>query len=108
MYYRLKGKYAEKCSLMEFAYDHMYGHKQIVRDRIGRILVSTIFLHIDHSCGFGKSLLFETMVFTHGVEALDSMSDICVQYSTYAEAKKGHGEILHRVYELLGVNTNWK
>jgi len=48
------------------------------------IVVSTVFIGIDHSFGHGKPLLFETMVFS------DYGGDDEVRYSTWDEAVAGH------------------
>ena len=58
--------------------------------RKGDILISTIFLGLDS--GFGdKLLLFETMVF--GGE----YNEYQVRYTTWAEAKSGHKQIVEMV-----------
>jgi len=62
-------------------------------DDRGRI--STVFLGIDHSFGFGEGpLLFETMVFNG---PLDGEQD---RYSTWDEAEAGHKAMVERVKEL--------
>ena len=48
------------------------------------ILVSTVFLGIDHNFGDGPPLLFETMIF--GGEH----DRYCNRYSTWEEAEGGH------------------
>ena len=35
----------------------------IVEDKIGEVLISTVFLGLDHSFGLGLPLLYETMIF---------------------------------------------
>lgn len=58
--------------------------------------VSTVFLGIDHSFGWGdggKPILFETMVFRNG-EGGD-----CERYSTWSQAVKGHKEMVEKVRE---------
>jgi len=56
-------------------------------------LVSTVFLGIDHNFGFGKPLLFETMVFPskENFDELDVM-----RYSTWEEAEEGHKKMVKK------------
>lgn len=54
---------------------------------VSGVLVSTVFLYIDH--GYGQSdkpILFETMVFSKD----DSENEKCTRYSTYKQAVEGH------------------
>jgi hypothetical protein len=48
------------------------------------IIVSTVFLGIDHSFGHGVPLVFETMIFRNG------QGDEMWRYSTWEEAEAGH------------------
>jgi hypothetical protein len=57
--------------------------------------VSTIFLGVDHSHGFGRPLWFETMVFRDG-EAAE-----CVRYASYQEAERGHQAMAKQVFPAL-------
>jgi hypothetical protein len=56
----------------------------------GDTLVSTVFLGLDHSHGFGPPQLFETMVFG------GKLDDYQRRYSTAAEARDGHAEAVRR------------
>ena len=57
---------------------------------IGRLVVSTVFLGIDHSFGLGEPILFETMVFEgHG--------EYQKRYSTWEEAEEGHRRIVREI-----------
>ena len=58
------------------------------RDEIGDILVSTIWLGMNHQWGAGPPLIFETMIF--GGEH-DQWQE---RYSTRAEAEAGHAAAL--------------
>ena len=62
--------------------------KKVKQDTIGEILVSTVFLSLDHSFGGEKPLLWETMIF--GGEH-DQYQD---RYSSYEDALKGHQQAL--------------
>jgi len=63
----------------------------VAQDKVGEMLVSTVFLGLDHQFGAGEPVLFETMVF--GGE-YDGEQD---KYSTWEEAEAGHAEILAKV-----------
>lgn len=65
--------------------------RQIARDDVGDILVSTVFLVIDHNISGGKPVLFETMVFGG---ALDGEQE---RYETRAAAESGHATLVERV-----------
>ena|SRR6185436_8176985 len=61
-------------------------------DVTNEIMVSTVFLGLDHSFGFGgPPLLFETMVFG------GPMDQEMERYSTWDEAKAGHEEMVQKV-----------
>lgn len=57
----------------------------VQQTKIGPVLVSTVFLGLDHSFGAGDPVLFETMVFD--AEAGDNW--MC-RYCTWEEAVRGH------------------
>ncbi|SRR5216683_5278951 len=54
----------------------------------GDVLVSTVFLGLDHSFGRGKPVLFETMIF-----GLDD-DKYQRRYSTWGDALEGHAQAL--------------
>jgi hypothetical protein len=56
-----------------------------------RILVSTVFLGVDHGWYGGPSLLWETMVFGG---PLDGLTD---RYGTHADAVAGHQAVCQQV-----------
>jgi hypothetical protein len=51
--------------------------------------VSTVWLGLDHSFRNGPPLIFETMVFAEGSSDL-----ACRRYSTEAQAREGHAEMV--------------
>lgn len=56
------------------------------------LLVSTVFLAVDHGWGLSDTpLLFETMIFAEGGPLLE---EYCERYSTYDEARFGHQRAL--------------
>jgi hypothetical protein len=66
--------------------------RTVGRDVIAdEVLVSTVFLGLDHNFGgSGPPVLFETMVF-HG----DDYGDVRMRrYSTWEEAERGHAQIV--------------
>ena len=60
--------------------------RQVSRDYLGAVMVSTVFLGLDHGWGGGAPVLWETMIFggTH-----DGYQD---RYTTRADALHGHAE----------------
>lgn len=65
--------------------------RKIAEDMVGDVLVSTVFLGLDHSFGNGPPLLFETMVFGG---PLDGDQD---RYETREGALLGHAVMLAKV-----------
>jgi hypothetical protein len=61
--------------------------RRVARDMVGPLLVSTVFLAIDHRhFGEGPPILFETMVFAD----FPSEELHCRRCSTWAEAERQH------------------
>ena len=56
----------------------------VQQTHLGDVLISTVFLGLDHSFGYGAPVLFETMIFDG---EHDSYQD---RYVTWAEAEAGH------------------
>lgn len=65
--------------------------RRVAEDFVNGIRVSTVFLGLDHSHGYGSPLLWETMTF--GGEAW-GVETICKRYYSVAEAKRGHAEVV--------------
>ena len=90
--YILKGKRVfPEADLMTWARFFSFKNRRIKRTIIGldkkglrKAVVSTVFLGLDHSFGFGPPLLFETMIFDPSDECG------CWRYANYREALKGH------------------
>jgi len=51
------------------------------------VVISTVFLGLDHNFGEGPPLLFETMVF---LSNSNGGEDYMERYETYAQAEAGH------------------
>ena len=72
--------------------------KRIALDSVGAIMVSTVFLGLDHNfMGIGAPLLFETMVFADPEKSM--LEDYTERYHTKTEALEGHKRILEMVQE---------
>jgi hypothetical protein len=70
-------------------------NRRIARTEINNLLVSTVFLTIDHGWS-GTPQWFETMVF----EDIDIGTDkFCRRYETWEQALKGHDEVVQMVKE---------
>jgi len=65
--------------------------RQIARDEIGDVVVSTVWLGLNHSIGDGPPLIFETMIF--GGEH-DEYQE---RYSTVERAREGHRRAIELV-----------
>lgn len=76
------GDYAERLNDPEY--------RQVARDDVDGLLVSTVWLGVDHSFGEGgRPIIFETMVF--GPDGNDEWMD---RYSTEEEALLAHHAIV--------------
>ena len=85
MKYILEGREIKKVDLMTWAKWFETADRQIGKDEIDGVIVSTVFLGIDHSFGKGmQPILFETMVF--GGEFGQEQE----RYCTYTAAEEGH------------------
>lgn len=70
-----------------------------IKSKIGKFVISTVDLGIDHSFGFGKPLYYETMIFSDSVEnPFEYYQD---RYTTQKEAIKGHLEAIEFVKDFL-------
>ena len=69
------------------------GDRRVRRDELGggEVVVSTVFLGLDHDFGVARPLIFETMIFG------GPFSEHQWRYSTWAEAEARHAEILEQV-----------
>lgn len=63
---------------------------QVGHDEPEAILISTVFMGIDHGFG-GKVILYETMVFGGKEDGL------CWRYETEAQAREGHQKAVRKV-----------
>lgn len=94
-HYILADKKVVPCDLMTWVRWMETGDRIVAADVIGGILVSTVFLGIDHSFGNGPPLLFETMLF-------DGPTDNeLMRCSTYEQAEAQHRAAVDAVRELV-------
>lgn len=83
--YVLNGKIPVKCeNLIEWAKQMQITNRIVKQSKFGDIMVSTVFLGLDHSFGKGEPLLFETMIFGGKNDQYQK------RYSTWDEAEIGH------------------
>jgi hypothetical protein len=78
--------------------DFMCSKERIVaQTRLGDVLVSTVFLGLDHGWGRkGPPILFETMIF--GGE----FDEDCWRYSSWDDAEAGHNAAVRKVRVKVG------
>jgi hypothetical protein len=79
--------------LMKWAKSFQKGSRLVAKDEIGDVLISTVFLGLDHNFGqSGPPILWETIVFGG---AHDQDCDRCA--GTRADAMAMHGRMLAKV-----------
>lgn len=72
----------------------------VAQDTVGHILVSTVFLGLDHGFG-GEPLWFETMVFNTAKAGQERWLDLDQErYATWGEAIEGHARMLANVMRM--------
>lgn len=92
--YILDGKRAVECpDLMTWAKWFETGERRVADEMFDGVRVSTVFLALDHSLGYGPPMLFETMVFGG---PMDQEQDRC---TTWDEAEAMHAAMVARVRE---------
>lgn len=70
-----------------------FEYRRIKQEKIGRYLVSTVWIGLDHGIGSERPLIFETMVF----EGEGNQELACERYSTERDALEGHERIAEEV-----------
>lgn len=81
----------------EWAAWRLIADRRVAADKVGDVLVSTVFLGIDHNwAGVGPPILFETLVFG------GPLGGAMERYSSWEHAEQGHAAMLAlvRVAEL--------
>lgn len=85
MQYTLDGHLPKPCNdVLEWANWYQSTDRHVAKDEQNGILVSTVFLGLDHSFGGGPPILFETMIFG-GKHDEDQW-----HYATWEDAEDGH------------------
>jgi hypothetical protein len=87
MKYILKGKKViPEPNLLKWATFFHFEDRHIGRDIVGHVLISTVFLGLDHRFNVesGKPIVFETMIFGGKHDQWQR------RYCTWEEAEKGH------------------
>lgn len=87
-YYILDGRKPKRVPLLRWAAWYETANKTIAITEVGNVVVSTIFLGLDHSFGRGPPVLFETMVFGG---TLDGGMN---RYTSYDRAEIGHAAMV--------------
>ena len=77
-------------------------NKQLARDEIDGVLISTVFLGVDtgrraFSEPADDPLVFETMVFCAGRALAPKFDRVCVRYCHYDSALEGHRAVVDLV-----------
>lgn len=101
LYYRLEGHTPVPCTLeeLEEGFKDFDRYRLVRQTEVGDILVSTVFLGIDHSHSMsGTPILFETMVFG-GPESVDQQQ---IRYETWEQAEAGHASMVALVQAVTG------
>jgi hypothetical protein len=68
----------------------------------GRVVISTIFLGLDHAFGSGNPVLFETGVLVRG-----KTMEILAQYHTFLEALDGHTRYVGELFGTMPHETSY-
>lgn len=94
IYYKLdENKNAVPCAdIHEFAKMYEHSDRVVKQEHIDDVFISTVFLGIDHRfIDNSGPILFETMIFSGEHDQYQE------RYSTWAEAVRGHDEIVERL-----------
>ena len=76
--------------------------RRVVKTEVGPYSVSTVFLALDHSFGYGPPILYETLVFGRKEPGADDAECIGECYGTRAEAEAGHAVVVEKVKQIVG------
>lgn len=93
MFYDREGNPISVERFGELVEEHGVAYKQVAMTTVGRTMVSTVWLGLDHNYSGGPPLIFETMIFG-GPNDGDMW-----RYATEEEAKAGHERVVALVRE---------
>lgn len=68
----------------------------------GRVVISTVFLGIDHAFGSGNPVLFETGVLVRG-----KTTEVLARYHTFLEALDGHTRYVGELFGVMPHETSY-
>lgn len=93
-------------SFEEFVESKIYnGINRIIRHTyLGKILISTVFLGIEHGFLEIEPVLFETMIFMNGEDDPHNLDQYQERYKNYKDALKGHRRAVRMVINFLRNN----
>lgn len=98
-----RGNPKEVDNILEWADWFEKADRTVAKDEFNGIMVSTVFLGIDHSFGNSeKPVLYETMIF--GLKEEDS--EYQERYATKVEALAGHERAIRYAKKVLNDKTN--
>ena len=91
-YYKLWGREAVPATMKEWSSSYeQQNMRRVGFYKDGDLVVSTVFLGMDHSFGFGPPMIFETL--TQRVGGEENM----VRYSTWKQARAGHHAMVRKL-----------
>jgi hypothetical protein len=90
-YYILAGKVAVPCGVETWATYFENADRTLMRSSQGGVVVSTVFLGLNHNIFGGPPLIFETMIF--GGDRDGEME----RYSTWDDAIAGHNKFVQEL-----------
>jgi len=84
--------------------EFMHRCKSICVTNVGDVMVSTVFLGLDHGFGGGTPILWETMVFDGSRVGVTKYDHEQKRYTSMKEALEGHKEIAAEIISEQAVN----
>lgn len=95
--YALNGKNIVQCeSVAEWVKLNKEGSRNVIKTMIGKTMISTVFISLDHNYFGGTPILFETMIFNAGRD-LPGLEGYQARYRYYDEAEHGHRQLVSQV-----------
>jgi len=93
--YKLEGETAVLCAdSLEWAAWLETADRHVASEYVGKVLVSTVFLGLNHRHRNGEPLLFETLVLG------GTLDDEQERYPTWGKAEAGHKRMVQKVREV--------
>jgi hypothetical protein len=103
----LMGKLAvPEPDLFKWAAWYETANRHVAHTKVGKVLVSTVFLGLDHSFGRGLPLLFETMIFQAKDGKRDWHGEECWRCETWEQAEKQHKDAVAMVRKAIKEQVN--